>query len=179
MRNHTLPFTNELFELFGDDVSKKAKEIEDCNKIGYKIHKSARGGFRGRSSFRGRFRVEEGGPVTLVGPIISHINHINASGNSKKRPEKGDKHDGKGINSQVKNFSNFEAGRLRFFIQVWCKLTDDPVILDMREHFHVEFEESFFLQSKSIFHSINLRLRNLRLLKKRKVIYSNWGLLKK
>ncbi|XP_045188719.2 uncharacterized protein LOC123546483 [Mercenaria mercenaria] len=47
--NHSLPFTKELF---GDDISKTTKEIEDCAKISNKI----RGGFRGRPSFRGSYR---------------------------------------------------------------------------------------------------------------------------
>ena len=47
---HSLPFTHELF---GDDVSKTAKEIEDCAKISNKIH---RGGLRGRPNFRIPYR---------------------------------------------------------------------------------------------------------------------------
>lgn len=47
---HSLPFTQELF---GDDVSKTAKEIEDCAKISSKIH---RGGLRGRPSYRLPYR---------------------------------------------------------------------------------------------------------------------------
>ncbi|MES9884347.1 MAG: hypothetical protein ABW185_26165 [Sedimenticola sp.] len=57
---HSLPYTNQLF---GDDVSKTAKEIEDCAKIGQKMQTAssfsgrarARPGFRFRSrGFRGR-----------------------------------------------------------------------------------------------------------------------------
>ena len=167
MGNHTLPFTNELF---GDDVSKKAKEIEDCNKIGYKIHKSARGGFRSRSSFRGRFRGRGRGSGYPGRPYYQSYQSqsSNTSGNSKKRPEKGDEQDGKGINSQVKNFSNFEAGRLRFFIQVWCKLTDDPVILDMTEHFHVEFEESFFSSKQEYFSQHKFNAQKSQIIEKEK-----------
>ena len=48
----TVPYTSWLF---GDDISKTAKEIEDCSKIGHKLQYNNRGGsFRGR--MRGRFR---------------------------------------------------------------------------------------------------------------------------
>ena len=61
---HSLPYTNQLF---GDDVSKTAKEIEECSKIGYKLqygsgrgqqgHFRPRGGrVRGRGVSRGGFR---------------------------------------------------------------------------------------------------------------------------
>lgn len=54
--NHTRPFTKELF---GDDVSKSAKEIEECAKISSKINRNVRG--RGRPyprpmRYRGRGR---------------------------------------------------------------------------------------------------------------------------
>lgn len=45
----TVPYTSWLF---GDDISKTAKEIEDCSKIGHKLNRG--GSFRGR--MRGRFR---------------------------------------------------------------------------------------------------------------------------
>ena len=52
--NHTLPYTSFLF---GDDVSKAAKEIEDTAKISNKINRNYRGGYRGRPFTRGpRFR---------------------------------------------------------------------------------------------------------------------------
>ena len=40
--------------LFGDDISKTAKEIEDCSKIGNKLYNNRGGSYRGR--MRGRFR---------------------------------------------------------------------------------------------------------------------------
>ena len=49
----SVPYTSWLF---GDDISKTAKEIEDCSKIGHRIQHNSRGGsFRGR--MRGRFRM--------------------------------------------------------------------------------------------------------------------------
>ena len=52
----SVPYTSFLF---GDDISKTAKEIEDCSKIGNKIHNSRGNAFRGRS--RGRFRMRNRG----------------------------------------------------------------------------------------------------------------------
>lgn len=52
--NHSLLYTNYLF---GDDVSKTAKEIEYTAKISNKLHRSYRGGYRARPLARGpRFR---------------------------------------------------------------------------------------------------------------------------
>lgn len=48
--SHSVEFTSFLF---GDDVSKTAKQIEDCSKISYKI---GRGGRRGSGYFYGRGR---------------------------------------------------------------------------------------------------------------------------
>ena len=56
---HTQPFTTFLF---GDDVSKAAKDIEDCSKIASRIH-YGRGSARGRGRFsrgRGRFGRSRG-----------------------------------------------------------------------------------------------------------------------
>lgn len=47
--NHSYPFTNELF---GDDVSKTAKEIEDCNKMGTRLQYGYGQKQRGRVMFR-------------------------------------------------------------------------------------------------------------------------------
>jgi hypothetical protein len=54
--NHTMPYSKELF---GDDVSKTAKEIEDIAKISNKVNKNyrGRGRFPVRSSYRGRGRA--------------------------------------------------------------------------------------------------------------------------
>ncbi|XP_060587407.1 uncharacterized protein LOC132742916 [Ruditapes philippinarum] len=51
---HSLPYTSQLF---GDDVSKTAKEIEECSRIGHKLqYGPVRGSFRGRPGFRPRLR---------------------------------------------------------------------------------------------------------------------------
>ena len=47
------------------------------------------------------------------------------------------------INEQV-SVDVFQAGRLKLFGHEWHKLTSDPIILDMVEHFHVDFFESFY-----------------------------------
>lgn len=60
----SLPVTKELF---GDDISKTAKEIEDFAKIGHRMSgQMVRGGYRGRPGYRGRgvgpaFRGRYGG----------------------------------------------------------------------------------------------------------------------
>lgn len=57
---HSLAYTNWLF---GDDISKKTKEIEDSNKLCNKAFRG-RGGFRGRFGNRDRHRGRgRGGPM--------------------------------------------------------------------------------------------------------------------
>ena len=53
--NHAVRFTTELF---GDDVSKQAKKIEDSNKIGNRLQRGSNYSFRGRPGrqLRGRAR---------------------------------------------------------------------------------------------------------------------------
>lgn len=58
--NHSSPFTSELF---GDDVGKKAREIEDCNKIGNRLQRSFVSGQRSRSGFGFRPRMRGRGRV--------------------------------------------------------------------------------------------------------------------
>ncbi|KAH3873491.1 hypothetical protein DPMN_036727 [Dreissena polymorpha] len=60
-----MPYTTQLF---GDDVSKAVKEIEDCAKNGSKMLQYSSGNYRGPSSFRGcrggfrgRFRMRPRG----------------------------------------------------------------------------------------------------------------------
>ncbi|VDH89317.1 Hypothetical predicted protein [Mytilus galloprovincialis] len=67
--SHSVPYTNNLF---GDDVSKVAKDIEDCSKVGNKLKfgngrgrgggffRGGRGGHRGTFS-RGGYRGGRGG----------------------------------------------------------------------------------------------------------------------
>ena len=55
--NHNIPYTGWLF---GDDVSKTVKEIEDSSKMGHKVHQGGfnyrKGPMRGRGGFRGTYR---------------------------------------------------------------------------------------------------------------------------
>ena len=47
----SVPYTSQLF---GDDVSKAAKDIEDCSKVGNKLRFGrGRGSFRGGRGYRG------------------------------------------------------------------------------------------------------------------------------
>ena len=39
--------------------------------------------------------------------------------------------------------SQFEAGRLRYFVKNWRDITQDQNILDIVEHCHLEFESNF------------------------------------
>ena len=59
--HHSRPVTNMLF---GDDVSKSAKEIEDVSKISNRMfsNRHERGGFQGRRRPRSRFRGGRVGP---------------------------------------------------------------------------------------------------------------------
>ena len=83
--NHSVPFISELF---GDDVSKQAREIEDINKLGTRIQKEAfvegrgRVGFRGNFSTRGRGLSVRGKPYN---PGYGYTNQSNLSKNQSKR----------------------------------------------------------------------------------------------
>jgi hypothetical protein len=37
----------------------------------------------------------------------------------------------------------FEAGRIKYFVQKWEEITSDPVILDIVQHYHIEFYENW------------------------------------
>lgn len=37
----------------------------------------------------------------------------------------------------------FQAGRLRFYIENWRKITSDENILDIVQHCHIEFNKDF------------------------------------
>ena len=82
---HSLPYTSWLF---GNDISKKTKEIEDSNKLGYKIHKSgSRGSFRDRSNFRGSsFRGRSAGNR---GKPYYQSSYLSSSNDTKNIQKKG------------------------------------------------------------------------------------------
>ena len=85
MCNHSVPFTSELFR---DDVSKQAREIEDINKLGTWIQKGAffegpgREGFRGHFRTRGRWLSVRGKPYN---PGYGYTNQSNLSKNQSRR----------------------------------------------------------------------------------------------
>lgn len=51
--NHSIPYTNWLF---GDDVSKTVKEIEESSRMGHKVHHGSYSSYPKRGVMRGRFR---------------------------------------------------------------------------------------------------------------------------
>ncbi|KAH3711389.1 hypothetical protein DPMN_071058 [Dreissena polymorpha] len=67
--NHSLPFTSELF---GDDVGKQAKKIEDCNKICNRVQRGGYGGDFRRPGFRTRSRASPRGYMRGRGSYASH-----------------------------------------------------------------------------------------------------------
>ena len=85
--NHQVPYTNQLF---GDDVSKAAKEIEDAAKIGnrmqYGNYRGYSGSFRGgRAGFRGRFRSRPRGIGRGRGYYPGSAGHSGDPKNSARR----------------------------------------------------------------------------------------------
>ena len=84
---HSLPYSSWLF---GDDISKKTKEIEDSNRLGYKIHRGGRGaGPRGRFGYgsRGRFRGRGRGAPSRGKPYYQS-SYSSYSGNDPKNPQR-------------------------------------------------------------------------------------------
>ncbi len=54
------------------------------------------------------------------------------------------------IISLIKNQATFEGGRLRFFRDVWSRLTSDQFILDAISHCHIDFETEPFDNTTSM-----------------------------
>ena len=86
--NHTVPYTCQLF---GDDVSKAAKEIEDAAEIGNKMqYGQYRGGFRGsRGGFHGRLRVRPWSRGFGRGRSFYGAHSSQSGGDPKNMPRRG------------------------------------------------------------------------------------------
>ena len=132
---HSFPYINFLF---GDDVSKSAKEIETCNKLGSRIIRRRQGGRRG-FGFRRYPRGGRGGRSRGTGTgntsYDRHQKDVDRTPGGPKNPRGGGGHEE--LNEQVKG--EFQAGRLKSFISEWGKITSDLQILDIVEHCHIEF----------------------------------------
>jgi hypothetical protein len=172
---HTQPYTTFLF---GDDVSKTAKDIEDCSKIANHIY-YGRGSSRGRGRFnrgRGRFGRSRGTRGRGIGRG-THNNYEVAStsyeSGAKKLPqERGVKRIQKDVISQNKDEVSslkkckFEAGRLKIFIHVWKELTSDEQILDIVENCHIELENNDFMFEKSCSYQCNFNAKETSIMQK-------------
>ena len=164
---HTQPYTTFLF---GDDVSKTAKDIEDCSKIANRIH-YGRGSSRGRGRF-GRSRGTRGRGIGRG----THNNYEVASTSyvwCKKLPqERGVKRIQKDVISQNKDVVSslkkckFEAGRLNNFIHVWKELTSDEQVLDIVENCHIELENNDFMFEKSCSYQCNFNAKETSIMQK-------------
>ncbi|VDI30384.1 Hypothetical predicted protein [Mytilus galloprovincialis] len=154
--SHSVPYTNNLF---GDDVSKVAKDIEDCSKVGNKLKfgsgrgrgggffRGGRGGHRGtfsRGGYRGGRGGFRGGRGRGSGPI------------PKKLPERRKSTEVLDTSNEVSHC--FKAGVLKKFSDEWEKITSDKFILDIVSHCHIEFIDNVepkqdIFNVKSVFNS--------------------------
>ena len=114
--NHNRAFTTHLF---GDDISKSAREIEDSAKISQKVMQSkSTVGYRFSgdpyntsrpSRFRGR-RMRRGYSTPRPG--------FDRAVDSKTYPRRGSQ----GLLHKLKVSDTFQAGRLHFFVEKWKKV---------------------------------------------------------
>lgn len=139
--------------LFGDDISKTAKEIEDCSKIGHKLQYNNRGGtFRGRmrGRFRGRRPRGRGNFInSAYNPSYGYSNRGGGVGGwtiiskklqKKHQPTESSAEKQDTIENEVSESSlEFYAGRLKYFSDEWEKITSDKNILEIVKNCEIEF----------------------------------------
>ena len=137
--------------LFGDDVQKRAKEIEDCSKISHKIQSgyggyghsifySRRGGSRSYGRGRGdrRSRGGRGGRGFNRGGGYCSTSNQPTVENPKHLPKEGR------FSEQRQNLEDnevslqFEAGRLKYYSHEWEKIKEDSNLLDIVKDCHIE-----------------------------------------
>jgi hypothetical protein len=51
---------------------------------------------------------------------------------------------GEGTHVGKVKFNIFKAGRLRYFVNEWSKLTSEKIVLDMVQHCHIQFKTEFY-----------------------------------
>ncbi|CAG2196222.1 unnamed protein product [Mytilus edulis] len=116
--SHSVPYTNNLF---GDDVSKVAKDIEDCSKVGNKLKFGS-----------GRAEV-----ATVEEEVASEEEEVEVPALFKKLPERRKSTEVLDTSNEVSHC--FKAGVLKKFSDEWEKITSDKFILDIVSHCHIEF----------------------------------------
>lgn len=153
----SVPYTSLLF---GDDVSKAAKDIEDTRKIGNRM--SGLGLPRGRGYYRGgRGRgSRRGGRYRrgFIGGFRSMGNsgaNYDAPKNFPRRfnfPQRLETIVEYNEANEVSKTDKFQAGRLKNFVVSWENLTSDRIILDIVEHCHIEFEDDIEIDYDNVSH---------------------------
>ena len=138
LTSQNLPFTDKLY---GDDVNKNIRDIQDINRlsknIGRGTNMSTRGGYRGRHPFRfpqGQGRAHGRGYGCYNDQQQHYGAGFSTSGAaiSKKRENRGQEIDD--LTREV--CLAFKAGRLKYFAENWKKITSDEVVLDIVQNCH-------------------------------------------
>ena len=106
--------------LYGDTMIKDIKDIQEMNKISKNV---ARGRGRGRGS---RFMRRRGG--------FRGVSRVPQSTFPKWTPMSNRK--------STEHKKEFKAGRLCLYVENWRKITNDPVILDIVLHCHLELTDT-------------------------------------
>ena len=141
----TVPVTTQFF---GDKLEELVKQQSDVNKIKHQVAGTNKlySGQRGGRAPRGR--VEKPWPVvrnTRGGFQGSQHGGFQGSqrggfqGSQRGRGQGRGRGRGRGLYKVIST----QAGRLRFFVDEWCKLTTDPYVLDLVQHAHLKFCEGF------------------------------------
>lgn len=131
----SVPYTSLLF---GDDVSKAAKDVEETRKIGNRMSglgfprgrgyyrggrgRGSRRGGRYRRGFRGGFRSMGNSGANYDAPKkLSKEGRFNLSQRLETIVEYNEA-------NEVSKTDKFQAGRLKFFFDSWENLTSDRII---------------------------------------------------
>ena len=131
----TVPVTTQLF---GDKLEELVKQQSDVNKIKVAGTNKLYSGQRGGRAPRGR--VEKPWPVvrnTRGGFKGSQRGGFQGSQRGRGQGR------GRGHSRGLYKVISTQAGRLRFFVDEWCKPTTDPYVLDLVQHAHLKFCEGF------------------------------------
>jgi flagellin-specific chaperone FliS len=180
--SHSVPFTKWLF---GDDVSKTAKDIEDCSKIGNKLRLDVDEVDIEVAEVTVVVEVatveteEPEAGTCLLGTGYQNIPQQTSSEEDihKHNRETKIKRINKGNNKitelrailQRDNevSSNFKACVLTIFFSEWEKNTTNNFILDIVKHCHIEFIDNEEPQQKSFNIYLYLMKKNLKLFQRK------------